>query len=124
MEVWGFIGLGLLPGFMLGYFINYKEKQDLIDRLTWRDPADFFLMKFNREQANGIKPSFKFPNLVKLTKREPKVLTPEEQVANKISAQEVQVDQFNQYLEAKQKLDIKTEEQVRKEMSLNGNPMA
>lgn len=128
MEILGFIGLGFGLGVIACYFMTWKEKRDLVDRITWHDPADFLLMKYNREQAEKSKPSFSWLPIKPLTK---KVVTQEEkenQIANKISSVEEKEKLIADYLEKKRAIDedrkIETEEQANKEMALNGIPRA
>ena len=122
MEILGYIGLGFGFGIVVCYLVTWKEKRDLIDRITWHDPADFLLMKYNREQAEKSKPSFSWLPIKPLVKKE---ITPEQnQIANKISAQEEKEKLINDYLEKRREIDedrkIETEEQANKEMALNG----
>lgn len=122
MEILGHIGLGFGLGIVVFYLVTLKEKRDLIDRITWHDPADFLLMKYNREQAEKSKPSFSWLPIKPLVKKD---VTPEQvQIANKISSQEEKEKMINDYLEKKRVIDedrkIETEEQANKEMALNG----
>ena len=128
MEVLGFIGLGFGFGIIACYLATWKEKLDLIDRITWHDPADFLLMKYNREQAEKSKPSFSWIPIKPLSKKEHTQGDKESQIANKISSQEEKEKMIADYLEKKRAIEkdysISTEEEANKEMALNGIPRA
>lgn len=122
------IGIGFGIGFIMAYLLTWKEKQDLIDRITWHDPADFLLMKYNREQAEKSKPSFNWIPLKPLRKKDANASQKETQIANKISALSEKEKAIADYLEKKKSIEeertIKTEEEVRQEMARNGMPIA
>lgn len=122
------IGIGFGVGFVTAYLVTWKEKQDLIDRITWHDPADFLLMKYNREQAEKSKPSFNWVPLKPLRKKDANASQKETQIANKISALSEKEKAIADYLEKKKSIEeervIKTEEEVRREMAMNGMPIA
>lgn len=122
------IGLGFGIGVLAGYFITWKEKRDLVDRITWHDPADFLLMKYNREQAEKSKPTFNWIPIKALSKKESPVTPKENQIANKISSVEAKEKAIADYLEKKKQVEesrsIKTEEEANQEMAFNGIPRA
>lgn len=128
MEVLGYIGFGFGLGIIVCYLATWKEKRDLIDRITWHDPADFLLMKYNREQAEQSKPSFSWTALKPLKKKEITQEQKESQVANKVSSLNDKASLIANYLEKKREIDedrkIETTEQANKEMALNGIPNA
>lgn len=122
------IGIGFGFGVLFCYLATWREKQDLIDRITWHDPADFLLMKYNREQAEKSKPSFNWLPLKPLRKKEIPIPQNETQIANKISALEGKEKLIADYLAKKQAIEeerqIKTEGEVAQELAMTGIPRA
>ncbi len=128
MEVLGFIGLGFGLGIIVCYLATWKEKRDLLDRITWHDPADFLLMKYNREQAEKTKPSFSWIPIKSLTKKEVTQEDKEKQIANEISSKEDKEKLIAAYIEKRKLIDeerqIKTPDEFLKELARNGMPSA
>lgn len=128
MEIIGYIGLGFGLGIIVCYLATWKEKRDLIDRITWHDPADFLLMKYNREQAEKSKPSFNWMPIKPLAKKEVAQNQKENQIANQISSKEGKEKLIADYLEKKRQVEknfeIHTEAEANQEMALNGIPRA
>lgn len=65
----GLIGLGFGLGVLLSEVRNSAREKDLLDRISWRNPEDYFFMKWQRDKAKDIKPKFKLPAVLSWPKK-------------------------------------------------------
>lgn len=65
----GIFGLGFGLGVTLTSIQNRAREKDLLDRISWRNPEDYFFMKFQRDSAVKKKSSFKIPEFGFLKKK-------------------------------------------------------
>jgi len=102
----GLFGLGFGLGVLLTSFQNRSREKDMLDRISWRNPEDYFFMKWQREKAAPKKPSFKIPFFEPLTKEpvtipldaERKSEEIKTQIENQISAKEETTQNYNEFM--------------------------
>lgn len=108
--LWAGFGLGIL---FCEFFFRSRER-DLLDRISWRNPEDYFFMKWQREEAAKVKPKFKLLDFSALTKKEkPQVIKLDPQkkaeeikraIENQVSAKDEQAKNYKEYLDHREEM--------------------
>lgn len=109
------VAVGLCIGFALGILFesgrNFFREQDLLNRLSWRNPSDYWFMTQQRKQFKAPEKLFKLPEFGFLKKKivkegpEQHILDPEklkQNIEQQIAAMDVDKEQHAKYMKHKE----------------------
>lgn len=103
-----FLCIGFALGILFESGRNYLRERDLLDRLSWRNPSDYFFMVEQRKTAPPPPMLFKFPEMGFLKKKSKPIPTVEKiaqeaerAIENQVNAHEAGLTQAEKYLDHK-----------------------
>lgn len=65
----GLVGFGFGLGVLVTSIQGRIRERDMLDRISWRNPEDYYFMKYQREAAAKAKKTFEFPKFGMLQKK-------------------------------------------------------